>query len=141
MDQLFTPEERKNASSIFINRLETSHFVLNAQGKFIAKSLPVEAQFAPVFAAEKGDFNGDGHLDLVFGGNLLDTKLKFGRYGANHLQVFTGDGKGNFKSIPFTQSGASVRGEIRGIKSTNPYLYVFEKGKGIHIYRNLSSKD
>jgi len=141
MDQLFTPEERKNASSIFINRLETSHFVLNAQGKFIAKSLPIEAQFAPVFAAEKGDFNGDGHLDLVFGGNLFDTKLKFGRYGANHLQVFTGDGKGNFKSIPFTQSGASVRGEIRGIKYTNPYLYVFEKDNGIHIYRNLSSKD
>jgi hypothetical protein len=67
--------------------------------------------------------------------------LKFGRYAANHLQVFSGDGKGNFFFVPFSQSGVAVRGEVRGIKSSDEFLYVFEKGKGIHIYRNLSSKD
>lgn len=141
MDQLFTPEERKDASSIFINRLETSYFSLNSEGKFISKPLPIEAQFSPVFAAEKGDFNGDGHLDLAFGGNLYDTKLKFGRYAANHLQVFLGDGKGNFTSKTSALTGISISGEIRGIQSTNEYLYVLEKGMGIHIYRSLSSKD
>ena len=141
LDNLFTVEERKDASSIFINRLETSYFVLNADGKFISKPLPIQAQFAPVFASEKGDFNADGNLDLILGGNLLDAKLKFGRYTANHLQVLLGDGKGNFTPLTAVQSGMSLRGETRAIKFSRGFLFVKQKGQGIDIFRNLSSKD
>lgn len=141
MDNLFTPEERRDASSIFINRLETSYFVLNPEGKFDSKPLPIEAQFAPVYSADKADVNGDGNPDLVFGGNQFGTKLKFGKYAANHMQVFLGDGKGSFAPLKSGFSGISLLGEIRGVKSTKDYLYVLEKGRGIHIYRNLSSKD
>ncbi|MFC5192966.1 VCBS repeat-containing protein [Algoriphagus aquatilis] len=141
MDNLLTVEERKDASSIFINRLETSYFVLNADGKFISKPLPIQAQFAPVFAAEKGDFNADGHLDMILGGNLLDAKLKFGRYTANHLQVFLGDGKGNFTPITAQQSGVSLRGEVRAIEFSQGFLLVKQNGQAVHLFRNLSSKD
>lgn len=141
MNNLFLPEERKDASSIFINRLETSYFVLSPEGKLVAKPLPVQAQFAPVFAAEKGDFNGDGHSDLVFGGNLHQAKLKFGRYGANHFQIFLGNGKGDFIPLSSTESGITLRGEVRAVKSSDQNLFILLKGKGIHLYRYLSSKE
>lgn len=141
MDNLFSPEERKDASSVFINRLETSYFVLNAEGKFISKPLPIQTQFAPVFTLEKGDFNSDGHLDMILGGNLLDTKLKFGRYSANHLQVLLGDGKGSFTPIAAQQSGVSLRGEVRAIEFSHGFLLVKQNGQAVHLFRNLSSKD
>ena len=141
MDNLFSPEERKNASSIFINRLETSYFVLNSDGKFISKPLPIQAQFAPVYAAEQGDFNGDGHSDLLLGGNLYQAKLKFGRFGANHVQVFLGNGKGKLTSLSSSESGITLQGEVRGIKSRGKHLFIVLKGKGIHRYSNLSSKE
>ena len=141
MDNLFTVEERKDASSLFINRLETSYYALSPEGKFVTKPLPIQAQFAPVFAAEKGDFNADGHLDLIFGGNLLDAKLKFGRYTANHLQVLLGDGKGNFTPLAALKSGISLRGEVRAIEFSEGFLFVKQKDYGIHIFRHLSSKD
>jgi hypothetical protein len=78
---------------------------------------------------------------MILGGNLIDAKLKFGRYSANHLQVLLGDGKGNFTSLTASQSGMSLGGEIRAIKFSRGFLFVRQKGQGIHVFRNLSSKD
>ena len=141
MDDLFTPEERQGARSIQINQLETSYWTLGSNGKFSQKPLPLEFQIAPVFAAAKGDFNGDGHLDLILGGNLLDAKLKFGRYDANHVQVFLGDGQGNFKLLNSSDSGISLRGEIRGILPMGNQILIYQKGAGVHFYQSLLSKN
>ena len=64
-----------------------------------------------------------------------------GRYTANHLQVLLGDGKGNFTPLTAVQSGMSLRGETRAIKFSRGFLFVKQKGQGIDIFRNLSSKD
>ncbi|RIW18552.1 RNA-binding protein [Algoriphagus lacus] len=141
MDELFTPDERKDARSIFINRLETSYFVLDQSGKFQAKPLPLSAQYSPVFAASTDDLNGDGNPDLVFGGNLYDTKLKFGRYDANHGSVFLGDGKGGFQSVSPTQSGVSQKGELRKIVGVAEYLLFYTKDDGIHLFKRHLSKE
>ena len=141
MDNLFTPEERKDARSIFVNRLETSYFVLGQNGKFQSKPLPIESQFSPVFAAASTDLNGDGNPDLVFGGNLFDTKLKFGRYDANHGTVLLGDGKGSFQVLSPVQSGLSIKGEIRKIEVLGDYLLFYLKDEGIHLLRRHLSTD
>ncbi|HSF54802.1 MAG TPA: FG-GAP-like repeat-containing protein, partial [Algoriphagus sp.] len=141
MDNLFTPEERKDTRSIFVNRLETSYFVLGQNGKFQTKPLPIEAQFSPVFAAASTDLNGDGNPDLVFGGNLFDTKLKFGRYDANHGAVLLGDGKGGFSTLPSVQSGVSIKGEMRKIEVLGEYLLFYTKDEGIHVLKRHLSKD
>lgn len=141
MDNLFTPEERKDSRSLYINRLETSYYVLSQSGKFQAKPLPIQAQFSPVFASASSDLDGDGNPDLIFGGNLYDTKLKFGRYDANHGTVFLGDGKGGFQLLSPVQSGLSIKGEVRKIVVNGDYLLFYIKDEGIHLLKRHLSKD
>ncbi len=141
MDDLFTPQEREGANSIFVNRLKTSYYALAPSGKFAEKSLPVQVQFSPVFASEAVDINGDGNLDLVIGGNLFNTKLKFGRYDSNHGMILLGDGKGGFEYINSIQSGLSIKGEIRAIQAMDDYLLIDLKGEGIRIYQYHLSKE
>ena len=141
MDQLFTADERKDSRSIRINELETRYFVLDSNGKFQTKPLPIQAQFSPVFASASADLNGDGNLDLIFGGNLFDTKLKFGRYDANHGTVFLGDGKGGFQALSSVQSGLSIRGEIRKIDVLGDRILFYVKDQGIYLYTYHLSKD
>ena len=59
MNELFTASEREGSNSIYVNRLETSYFVRNPEGKFEAKALPIQAQISPVYAVESADVNGD----------------------------------------------------------------------------------
>ncbi|WP_317195087.1 VCBS repeat-containing protein [Algoriphagus oliviformis] len=141
MDELFTPEERKDSKTIQINTLETSYFALGPDGKFQRKSLPIQAQVAPVFAAASADVDGDGNLDLVFGGNLFDTKLKFGRYDASHGSVFLGDGKGGFQALTSAVSGISLRGEVRKVEALGNSLLFYTKDDGIQLYTYHLSKD
>jgi hypothetical protein len=141
MDSLFTSEEKKDANSIFINRLKTSYFALAQSGKFAEKSIPVQVQFSPIFASEAVDINGDGNLDLVLGGNLLFSKLKFGRYDSNHVMVLLGDGKGGFEYLGPSQSGLSLKGEIRAIQAMDDYLLIDLRGEGIRIFKYHLSKE
>lgn len=141
MDNLFTPEERKDSRSIFINRLETSYFVLNSNGKFQPKELPVQAQAAPIYSGASADFDGDGNLDLILGGNLFDSKLKFGRYDANRGLVLLGDGNGNFKSVSANEAGLSLKGEVRKIEVLDDYLLIYIKDRGIQLLKRHLSKE
>lgn len=109
-------------------------------GKFTERALPVQVQFSPVFGLEAVDVNGDNNLDLVIGGNLFNSKLKFGRYDSNHGMILLGDGKGGFEYLTPTQSGFSVKGEIRAIQAMDDYLLINLKGDGIRIYQYHLSK-
>lgn len=110
---IFTPDQLKNAIHLKAFLLETSLFINDGSGHFIKKLLPVEAQFSPVYAAQTGDFNDDGNIDIVLGGNLYNVKPEIGRYDASYGCFLAGDGKGNFTNLPAKSTGFRVRGEIR----------------------------
>ena len=73
------------------------------------------AQLSPVFGILPHDINQDGNLDLILGGNLYGTRVKFGRYDSSKGEVFLGDGKGGFNSMPYNKSGIFTNGEVRDI--------------------------
>ena len=83
---------------------------------FEIKPLPYFAQMAPIMAIEVYDVNGDGHLDLLMGGNREGVSPYFGTYDANKSILLLGDGKGNFKETWPGESGLLIDGEIRDIK-------------------------
>ena len=79
---IFSEELLKNSYISEIDIVESTVF-LNENGKFVAKELPKEIQYAPVYAITVTDINNDGHKDLFFGGNQYLVKPQFGRYDAS----------------------------------------------------------
>lgn len=128
---IFTPEQLKNAIHLDVNLLETSLFINDGTGHFTRKPLPVEVQFSPVYAAEVGDYNGDGNPDILMGGNLYNVKPEVGRYDASYGTLLLGDGKGEFRYVPSRISGCRLDGEIRNIQEVTT-----SKGKILVVARS-----
>ena len=97
-------------------KMLNSSILLNlSNDNFEIKSLPDLAQIAPVFGMMANDFDQDGSLDLITGGNLFGTRVKLGRFDASKGEFFKGKGDGTFESIPYSKSGLISQGETRDI--------------------------
>jgi hypothetical protein len=140
-DDIFTAEEREGANKIFINNLKTTLFVKNSEGKFEEKPLPIQVQFSPIFSSSFVDINSDGHKDLIVSGNMNQTKLRYGKYDANHIMVFLGNGTGDFVYQNKDVSGISVKGDIRNSRIIDNKLFLLVKNIGIVSYSFLLSKE
>jgi hypothetical protein len=120
---LFTPEQLQNAGLLKAVEMRSVYLENKANNGFALHALPLEAQYAPVYAIASTDFNGDGKRDLILGGNNAWTRIRYGRYEASHGTPLAGDGKGNFNFIPPAASGITVRGDVRSIEYISPYLF------------------
>jgi hypothetical protein len=114
---MFAPEQLANAIRLDVAQLESCIFINDGTGHFSMRALPVETQFSTVMAARTGDFNSDGNIDLLLGGNLYHVKPEVGRYDASYGHFLEGDGQGGFKVVPPFHSGFRLEGEIRDIQS------------------------
>ena len=105
------------SKSVILNAflLETSLFINDGKGNFSLKTLPSEVQYSPVFAADIGDYSGDGISDILIGGNLYNVKPEVGRYDASYGSFLLGDGHGGFVNLPGKITGFNIKGEIRDI--------------------------
>jgi hypothetical protein len=115
-NDLFTSEQRKNASNLKVTTLQSSILLNAGNGKFRFAPLPLEAQVSPVFSIVTGDFNDDDHPDILLCGNFSGLKHEVARQDANRGVVLVGDGKGTFSSLPPDASGLFIRGEVRDAK-------------------------
>ena len=91
-------------------------YLENRNGSFIAKPLPKEAQFSNINAFVVDDFDLDGNLDIVLGGNLYNAEVETPRNDASYGLWLRGDGKGDFQSKRSLSSGLNLDGDIRDIK-------------------------
>ena len=109
----------------------TSILINNQRAGFELMSLPMEAQYAPVYAIDIEDVNGDTKMDIILGGNLFSVKPEVGRYDALHGLVLAGDGTGKFVPLTSLQSGIRLTGEVRHINSLKT-----KTGKLLALVRN-----
>ena len=116
VNTLFTVDQLKDAITLKVTTLQTLYLQNNGANGFILNQLPEEAQCSPVYAIQTLDINKDGKQDLLLAGNNSYTRIKFGRYTANHGILLIGDGKGNFKYVPQHQSGLAVRNDVRSMQ-------------------------
>jgi hypothetical protein len=112
---LFTGEQLKDAHILKADLMQTVYLHNTGEGGFENIPLPMEAQLSPVYAITSTDLNKDGKPDLILAGNNAWTRIKFGRYRANHGVVLLNDGKGNFRYVNQRVSGLNVRGDVRSL--------------------------
>jgi len=132
---IFTPEELNGSKQLYANCLQTTYFESSANGRFVEKSLPVEAQFAPVCAISPLDYNKDGKLDVILAGNINQARLRFGKYDANYGVLLQGDGKGKFTYVPQNISGLQVKGDVRSILPVNNLVLFGVNQQEVKAYR------
>jgi hypothetical protein len=136
---IFSDEQLKSSIHLDSYLFETSVFINDGKGNFTRKELPVEAQFSPVYAVETGDFDGDGKVDILLGGNLYNVKPEVGRYDASYGSFLKGDGHGGFTSLPPAKTGFMLKGEIRDINElkTNRgnILVVARSNDSVQVFR------
>ncbi len=97
----------------------TSYAENNGDGTFTVRPLPYRAQLTPVYGLLTGDFDGDGHRDLLLAGNFHGFKPRLGRADAGYGLFLKGDGTGHFEPVPTRRSGFRVSGEARALRHIN----------------------
>lgn len=137
--EYFTADQLKGSETLEAAMLETVYFENDGKGNFTIRKLPVEAQFSPVFALASADVNGDGHLDIITGGNFTQSRVSTGACDANYGIVFIGDGKGAFSVLNPQKSGLNIRGDVRDIDVVNlkgvDYMLVGRNSDSLKVYR------
>ena len=133
-DDVLNEFKTKTPQKAAINDLSTLYLV-NNKGHFEPKELPIQAQFAPVYAILTQDLNGDGFKDLVVAGNQTHGRVRTGNIDANYGQVFLNDRKGNFLYVSQHQSGLYLRGDVRSLTFINNQLIAGINSQNVAVYR------
>jgi hypothetical protein len=97
------------------NEFESTYIENKGNNTFSIKPLPKAVQLSTANSFLIEDFNLDGNLDILEGGNFFRSNIQMGRYDASYGVLLLGDGKNNFSPVSAHNSGFSVKGEIRGI--------------------------
>jgi len=133
LNTIFTKEALDHSLKLVANEMKTSIYLNLGQLKFKSIELPKAVQMAPVFAIETHDFDHDGDIDIVMGGNLFRVKPEVGRYDASFGIYLENLGSGKFSSTPGNK-GLKVRGEIRSIQIVNNKLLFARNSDSLSLY-------
>lgn len=114
-EQSFTKEELSDAYIVKAECFESSYLQNDGNGKFTRKKLPAQAQFAPIFGMQTGDYNNDGYLDVLMTGNSYSTEVSTGNYDAMTGLLLAGDGNGNFNPINSATTGFKADKDCKGM--------------------------
>jgi hypothetical protein len=131
IDDIFPSDELAKATILEAYQFASAIALNRGNGAFELQALPAEAQFAPVYAAMAEDFDGDGRVDILLGGNFDGVTPLLGRYDASYGLLLRGDGTGRFASVDLVESGLLIEGQVRDMK---PLRHA--SGRMIAIARN-----
>ncbi|MEW6301919.1 MAG: VCBS repeat-containing protein [Verrucomicrobiota bacterium] len=138
-------DKLKGARVVEANTLE--HMVFLNRGKsFQAQPLPVQAQLAPGFGVNVGDYDGDGVEDVFLSQNFFAVQIETPRNDGGRGLWLRGDGKGNLVAVPGQESGIKVYGEQRGSALCDfdgdgrVDVVVSQNGAETKLYRNVGGK-
>jgi enediyne biosynthesis protein E4 len=112
MDQIWPQDELDAALNLYMYTLETCWWE-NQGGRFVRRSLPLQAQLSAVQGIAIEDFNGDGHPDILLAGNKYGMEVETNQCNAANGSILLGDGKGGFTWLNNTRHGFWAMKEAR----------------------------
>ncbi|MEM1120972.1 MAG: VCBS repeat-containing protein [Bacteroidota bacterium] len=131
VNDIFEASLLQQAVKWTVTNTATSVALNDGKGNFTLAPLPTATQLSPIHAILAQDFDGDGQLDLLLGGNEYRSKPELGIYAASYGQLLKGNGQGQFETIPASASGFSVKGAIRALVPVR-----FGEKDGVLVGRN-----
>ena len=141
---LFSKELIKSSLIKEVNESRSVVVFLKAEGQFEIRPLPEQVQWNSVNTGLVLDVNQDGYTDVLLAGGEDNLKPQFGKLDAGYGELLLGTEEGEFKWIPYRESGLQVRGTVRdavqlnspdktkiifGINNAKPKVYALEKIK------------
>ena len=110
------PSELLDGADVFeLTELETSLFIGRQSGGFQKSTLPIEAQFAPVYHITAGSIvNDDNYRDLILVGNTAEGAIRLGKYDASYGVLLRGSRDG-FSIVSVPESGLQITQSVRNI--------------------------
>jgi hypothetical protein len=133
INSIFKEKELKDAITLSANRLQTTLLMNNGNFDFDIVELPNDVQYSPVYAFEFHDFDKDGDIDIVYGGNLYKVKPEYGRYDASYGGFLENQGNMKFRHIK-DGKGFSIKGEIRDLLVHKNELIVIRNNDSIAVF-------
>ncbi|MEO8577820.1 MAG: VCBS repeat-containing protein, partial [Gemmatimonadales bacterium] len=116
VEDIFAASELKKAAVLEARLFASSIALNNGKGAFEVQPLPIEAQFAPVYAILAEDFDGDRKTDLLLAGNFYGVTPVRGRYDASYGTLLRGDGNGQFHAVGSEETALRIDGQARDMK-------------------------
>jgi len=116
---VFSPQELESATLLKAYNLSTSVYINNGDLTYSKIDLPMQVQFSTTYAISVDDYNGDKLPDILFGGNMYESKPEMGRYDASYGSLLLGNGKGGFRLMPVIESGLKIDGPVREIRKVS----------------------
>ncbi len=83
--------------------------------QFKQELLPTEAQFSSVNSILARDIDGDQNMDLLLAGNNYQSEVETPRNDASYGTLFKGKSDGTFQSLPNSELGLYLRGDVRDL--------------------------
>lgn len=115
ISDIYSKDVLQEAFELRATNFSSSYLENKGKNQFELSSLPFQVQLSPIFGILPGDFNNDGHPDMILAGNFFGMRIKYGRYDANKGFLLLGDGHGHFREVPNYKSGLAVSGEVHDI--------------------------
>ncbi len=121
IDAIFSREQMEGVQKRVVYQSNSSLLINNGKGAFTLQSLPLAAQYSPIFGIVTTDYDKDGKTDILLTGNFFDVLPEIGRYDANDGLVLRGLGKDKnglpqFATVKPAQSGFLVKGQVRKMR-------------------------
>jgi hypothetical protein len=115
VEQLFGTEALKRALHYQLDTFTSVYLQNDGDGTFTWTPLPGLAQLAPIRGIVVHDVDGDGALDAVVAGNLLETEPNTPPADAGNGLWLKGDGRGRFTPVLPLESGFLAPRNVAGL--------------------------
>jgi hypothetical protein len=112
MVAIFTKEGLDRSKIWEVNQLKSVVLLNDGNYTFSSVDLPVELQFSCMYTSEVFDFDNDGDMDILFGGNQYNVVPEMGIYDGSYGIYLENQGDNKFMTYK-DGAGFIVRGEIR----------------------------
>ncbi len=145
VEDMVGKKELEGALHLIANTFASTYFENNGNGSFTSRPLTNLAQFSSVNDIQIADFNTDGNLDMILGGNLYASEVETPRNDASYGVFMAGDGKGGFRLYCPFESGLYIGGDVKGMAVINVQgsrlLLVAKNNEAVEVIKINTKED